>query len=107
MTKKDWYDLYEKLNMIYYEFSLSYSDYQKGKTIRIKEEGINKCHSLIQKTISILSANDEAYRLIFNNLEYNELRDNTILEDFKKPHYFDKDMGILVDKIFNIAQSAK
>ena len=36
MTKKDWYDLYEKLNMIYYEFSLSYSDYQKGKTSRIK-----------------------------------------------------------------------
>ena len=102
MTKKDWLNLYEKLNAIYYEFIIAYSDYQNGKNDKVRRDGNDKSHIYIDKAISILSSNEECYRLIFNNQEFNSLRESIILEDFKKPQYFDKDMNFILEKIHQL-----
>lgn len=102
MTKKDWQNLYDQLNIIYYNFSLAFFDYQNGKTDKTKRDGNDKAHQNIEKAISLLSSNEESYILIFNDLEFNSLRDSQLLEDFKRPQYFDKDMNYILEKIFKL-----
>ena len=102
MTKIEWKNLYDKLQSIYLEFIIAYSDSLNGKTDKIKREANEKAHLYIAKIISILSENDESYRLIFNNQEANDLRDNIILEEFRKPQYFDKSMEYLLEKMYKL-----
>ena len=102
MTKTDWKNLYDKLNLIYFEFIKAYYDNVNGKTDKIKREGNEKAHLYIEKSISILSLNEKSYRLIFDNQEANNLRDSIILEDFKKPQCFDKSMEYILERIYRL-----
>lgn len=101
MTKKEWNEVYEKLHNIYYEFILAYADYQNGKTHKIKEEGIKKCYLMIDKTLSILTSNIETEEFLFGE-NPNEMKKVAILEDFRKPQYFDRDMNHIIEKIYKL-----
>lgn len=69
---------------------------------KIKREGNGRAHLYIDRIISLLSSNDESYRLIFNNQPANELRDSLILEEFRKLQYFEKLMEDILEKIYKL-----
>ena len=102
MTKTEWKNMYDKLHLVYFEFINAYNDCVTGKTDKIKREGNEKSHLYIEKIISILSSKEESYRLIFNNQPANDLRDSIILEEFRKPQYFDKAMEFILEKIYKL-----
>lgn len=49
--------------------SKAYYDNANGKADKIKREGNEKAHLYIEKLISMLSLNEQSYRLIFHNQE--------------------------------------
>lgn len=100
MTKEEWNKLYDILHSLYYEFLINYNEFKTSKNNKLRETSIIKVHNLIEKSFDKLSDNEEALKLIFGDRETNSFAKDLIIEDFKKPQYFEKDMEKILERIY-------
>jgi len=100
MNKEEWGKLYNTLHSLYYEFLISYQVFKTSKNNKIRETSLTRVHELMGKCFEKLSSNENSYKLIFGDREVNEMAEILLIEDFKKPQYFEKDMEKILDKIY-------
>lgn len=100
MTKEDWNKLYDILHSLYYEFLINYNEFKTSNNSKTREASIEKVHNIIQKSFDKLSTDEESFRLIFGDRDTNVIAKQLIIEDFKKPQYFERDMEKILERIY-------
>lgn len=95
MTKKEWQDLYNRLDDCHREFLMNYPTYQNGKNKAIRKAAEYKVDSAIDTATRILKQHWDVFGLLAGE-NATPFDRSIVWDEFRLPQWLGNDMGDLL-----------
>ncbi|MCG7280376.1 hypothetical protein MHJ94_03610 [Chryseobacterium taklimakanense] len=99
METKEWEELHNRLRTFYSEFLNVFYDSNTAKSKNAKEKSLERIYDMIGKSIDSLPDIPEVNLLVYHEENPSEMKRSVILEDLRKPRYFEADMERIIQAI--------
>ena len=101
MTKNQWEEVLRMLQRYFDDFADGYQSFKHGRNQKIRSDGKRILNSSIRLAISYIRNKQEVYDLLTGK-NTNEQGRLMLIEEFRRPEYFNDDMPQLLLKIGEI-----